>query len=233
MSSDNKTIKKSTKTKKSKVNKDNSVGLSDVVARREFYKESRSSLFKIVGGSLIALVGSVCVAFYSTQIKENNVYFAVSQDGSMIELSPLSDPNQNDKVVSAWLADALIDTFEFTYRNYKDKINKAANKWFTGEGGNELIRAMGKAKMIDTVVDNAFLVDLTLEHNPLLVKKTNSSSAIFGWMFQVPAKITYRNETQVYSLDVLFTVTVSRRSLLDDSKGLGIARIVLEENTKK
>jgi hypothetical protein len=45
---------------------------------------------------------------------------------------------------------------------------------------------------------------------------------------QVEGKFTYTNESNVYTNNVVFTVSITRRSMLEDIKGLGINKIFVE-----
>lgn len=202
-------------------------GLSTVVERREFYKDMYSKTWKMALTGVITLGLSVGTAVYSVNKEADNKYFAVDQNLNMIKLIALDQPNASNTVVGNWLTKALVDTFDFNYFNMKKQLNDASVKYFTAEGSAELIRALDESGNFNIILDNKLIVNLTVTHNPVIIKE----GVIEGyklWKLQVPATITYRNETSVSSNKVIFTVTVSRVSLLTDPVGLGIAKIIME-----
>jgi Macrophage killing protein with similarity to conjugation protein. len=220
-------ITQKTKNEQDQSKEKESTGLALIVERREFYRDMYSKMWKIAAVGVASMVVSIGMSVYVFNKKESSVYFATNEGGSLIKLIPLSEPNVRDSTVANWLTRALVDTFDFNYSNIKFRLNDAALKWFTSDGAAELIKAMNQNGNFDVVVDRRMIVSLETEHTPLVVKKGAPDGNLFMWKLQVPAKITYRTEAKEYSNNVIFTVTVSRRSLLEDPSGLGISRIIM------
>lgn len=203
-------------------------GLESVVHRNEFYKDMYSKMWKIALIGVVSLFFSVATSFYVYQMKQQNVYFATDENGSLIELVALSQPNQKDSTVANWLQKALVDTFDFNYSNIRKRLNEASMKWFNNEGKQGLITAIESSGNFDVVVKREMIVSLTVDHTPLMVKKGRPSwSPSYLWKLQVPATITYRTKSNQFSNKVLFDVIVARRSLLEDPAGLGIQQIIM------
>lgn len=203
-------------------------GLDIAVERREFYKDMYSKMWKIALAGVFSMVVSLILLVVSVNKEEKNSYFAVDQNYSLIKLVKLSEPNVNNSVVANWLTRALVDTFDFNYYNIKSHLNEASMTWFTKEGASELIKALSESGNFDVIVDRKLIVSLTVNQVPVVVKE-GVLDGIKLWKLQVPAVITYRNSSSVSSNNVIFTVTVSRVSLLSDPVGLGIAKIVMEK----
>lgn len=222
--SDNKKIKKKPEAK----NKLKSA-LTEINVRRDFYKDQASKMTKIAIVSIGCLAMSVGSVFFALNTESKNVYFGVNEDRSLIKLIPLSKPNQKDAVVANWLSSALVDTFDFSYFNMKKHLGQATMRWYTDNGRQELLDALKKSGNFDAVIKNNLIVGLSVDSVPLVAKKGNVSfTKSFLWKLEAPATLTYRTESQVYTNKILFTVTVERRSLLENAEGLGIARIVME-----
>lgn len=200
-----------------------------VGVRAEFYGDGLLQIKRFCIASLIVLAISLAVLVVAISRESKNVYFAVHPDGSVIRLVALNQPNQKDAAVSDWLSRALVDTFDFSYYNMKPHLTEATMKWFNDNGRQELLDGLEKTGNFEAVIKNKLIVGLTVDHTPLVAKKGVASfNNTFMWKLEVPATITYRTESNVFTNKVLFTVTVSRRSLLEDRNGLGIERIVME-----
>lgn len=203
-------------------------GLGLVVERKEFYKDMNSNMWKIAATGVFSLVASIALSFFVLAKKENNVYFATDENGSLINMIALSEPNHKDATISNWLTRALVDTFDFNYHNLEFRINESSMKWFTSEGTSELIKSMQENGNFDVIRDRKMIVNLETEQSPIVVKKGRPDwSNQYLWKLEVPAKITYRTEASVYSNNVDITAIVSRRSLLEDPSGLGISSIIM------
>lgn len=216
------------KNKKTKIIKRSGTGLVSIIERKEYYKDMHSAMWKIAAVGVISLILSVILSFIVLSKKENNVYFATNEAGSLIKMVALSEPNHKDSTVANWLTRALVDTFDFNYHNLKFRINESSMKWFTSEGTSELVKAMEQNGNFDVIVDRKMIVNLETDRVPLVIKKGRPDwSGHYLWKLEVPAKITYRTEASVYSNKVIITAIVSRRSLLEDPSGLGISSIIM------
>lgn len=203
-------------------------GLAAVGLRNDFYTEGYKKMIIISMLSMACLIGSVGLVFYAAQKTEKNVYFATDANGSLIKLVPLSAPNHSDAVISDWLTRALIETFDFHYGNLERKLNESALKWFTPNGATELITALDDSNNFESIRERSMFVQLALKHAPIVVKSGKPSwSRYYLWKLQVEGVMTYRTISEEFSNTVIFTVVVSRRSMLEDPTGLGVAKIIM------
>lgn len=224
---------KKTSSKKSSAKSKSSGVAVDINSRREFYKDQASKMTKIAAvgvGCMIVSVGSV---FYAITTESKNVYFALKKDKTLIDLIALSKPNHKDAAVANWLSNALVDTFDFSYFNMKKHLNTSTMRYYTDNGRKELLSALKKSGNFDAVISKKLIVGLSVDAVPLVAKKGNVSfTQNYLWKLEVPATLTFRTESQVFTNKVLFTITVARKSLLENSEGLGIARMVMEIQRK-
>lgn len=202
-------------------------GQEAIGARNEFYQDGAAFLKKTVVAGLICLAGSIGVAFYSAHKKENNVYFAGKEDGTLVKLIALDQPNMSQAAVTNWVAKALVDTFDFSFNNVERRLNDATMRWFTPSGGSELIKALKAGGNLDSVQAKELFVNLTLSSSPLLIDSASKNGEEYAWKYEVPAQITYRTRTKTYVDNVVFNLTVQRQSMISNADGLGIAKIIM------
>lgn len=203
-----------------------------VKLRMEFFKSGSRKLKWSIFVCLICLFISSVAAFIAISKEGERYFFAADESAQFIELIPLSEPNHKSSVISQWLSDALIDTFDFNYLNMKDVLNVKSQVWFTDSGRNSLITSISEAKSFDVIVKEKLIVQLVLIQSPILVREGIGSTGRYEWILQIPAQFTYTNESAVYTSSVIFTVSVIRRSMLEDVKGLGVNKLIVEFMSK-
>lgn len=209
-----------------------------ISARNDFYRDGASILKKFCYFSCAFMVASVASTFYSASQKENNVYFAAKENGEVIQLVHLSQPNMSDAAVTNWLSKALVDTFDFRFNNVGPRLSESTNRWFTREGGNELMKALESGGNLQSVIEKQLFVNLTLDSSPILIDRApmvvdygnGNVQEYFAWKYEVPGTITYLTRTKTYVDKVFFKITVQRQSMIETPEGLGIAKIIMLVN---
>ncbi|MEZ8292745.1 DotI/IcmL family type IV secretion protein [Vibrio splendidus] len=210
-------------------NKKNNPDLASEVEVRSLYLNSAiKRLTYLSGFSLLCLIASGLLSMKAINQESNNVYFATDDSFRMQKLIALNAPNTRDANVIAWTSQALINTFDFNFSNIHKQLANAAATYFTESGGNELIRELTENGNFNSVIKNKLIVNISLKHNPLIIKKyVDPKDGRFKWILEVEGKTTYRTQSQVYSTTMRYSVTVQRISLLEDPKGLGISRVIM------
>lgn len=203
-------------------------GLEVVQHKNAFYKDGSKKLYIAAIVAVIGLFLQAIVAFFAFTAKSERVYIATDNNGSLINLIPLSQPNQKNEVVAQWMQDALVDTFSFNFTNLKTRLNESTMKWFTVNGANQFLKEMQTSGHLEVVNEGRMIMSLTLENTPILVSYGPAAvTDIYTWILQADAILTFRTQSKEYSKKVRFTVNVERRSILENADGLGIAKIVM------
>jgi intracellular multiplication protein IcmL len=209
--------------------KGTSDGLVEVTPRNGYYKDGSKKLIIAAGISIVCLAAQVFVASLAYTAKSERVYIATQPDGRLIKLIALSQPNQKDEVVAQWMQTALVDTFGFNFTNMKTHLSSATMRWFTSYGADQFLSEMQKAGYLEVVTEGKMILNLTLEHTPVLVKRGRDPvTGIFGWTMQADGLITFRTQSREFTRKVRFTILVERRSILETAEGLGIAKMIMK-----
>jgi|GEM_PF-3231589 len=222
-------MKKPTKQSKNNTRKNEVVSdFEKINERNRFYEDGYKFTKIILISVVVLLVFSIAILAIALNKKTNNVYFAADKGGNIIQLVPLNKPNQSDSAVVQFLADALVDTFDFNYHNMKRRLSQSTLKFFTNKGAELLIKALEDNGTFEVVNRKKLFMTLALEHAPIIVKKgLPKNGRHWLWKLQVPAIINYVTESNKISHHVVFTVIVSRKSMIEDALGLGISNIIM------
>lgn len=204
-------------------------GQEAAAMRLAFYRDGsrylRWTLIAGVTSLAIGLSGTIFSLFH----EGGNRYFAADEQGRVIDLVALSQPNHKDSVIAQWASRALVDTFQFNFDNYRTALNEAVQEYFTSSGGTRLIQELEGNGTLETVAEQQLLVSLIVDEVPIVIDKGRvNGGRYFAWRLQAPATITYRNtRNRTFTNKVTITATVVRRSMLEDPEGLGISSIVI------
>ena len=220
-------VKQTQKTKKTKTK--SSGAAVPVIERREFYKDAKKSLVMLAVWSTINTMGSAFMVYHSHQANIENIFFSIKDDGTLIEMIPFSEPNLKDSIIVGWVQKALMDTFDFNFTNMKSSLSEASMKWFTTNGGSELINALQNEGHFDMVLNKKLILMYTPDTSPLIIRKElNRTTGKYNWLVQSKGTLKYTNEKgRQYSRKIKFDVLVERVSLRQDPSGVGIAKIIM------
>jgi hypothetical protein len=203
-------------------------GQKAIKARNDFYADGSSFMKKCAYATFGFMLVSIGSTFYSASQRENNVYFAAKPNKDIVQLVALDEPNMSNAAVTNWLSHALIDTFDFRYNNVSQRLSESANRWFTPEGGTELVRALESGGNLASVSEKELFVGLTLDSAPILIDQAkDSTGTYYAWKYEVPGQITYLTRSKTFVDKVTFKITVQRQSMISSPDGLGIAKIIM------
>lgn len=108
--------------------------VGSVVVRNEFYRDGYRSILRLVvieALIILALIGAIYFVVDVHQPKD--VYFATTEDGRLIPLTDLADPNLTDPALISWAAQAATEVMTFGFNDYRRRIQESARN-FTRTG---------------------------------------------------------------------------------------------------
>lgn len=83
-------------------------GLGTVVVRNEFYRDGYRSLLKLAILMALIIIALVIAIFGIVgSRKPENRYFATTEDGRLIPMVPLNQPNLSTPALMSWVAQSL------------------------------------------------------------------------------------------------------------------------------
>ena len=92
-------------------------GLGTVVIRNEFYRDGYRSLLKMTLIQSIVILGLVGAMYYTIKVNQpQNFYFATTEDGRLVPMVPLGEPNLSTPALMSWVAQATTEVMTFGKR---------------------------------------------------------------------------------------------------------------------
>lgn len=201
--------------------KENQSGLGRIVMRNEFYRDGYRNLLRlnlVMGGVILGLIA--CMFFVIKVHQPENRYFATTEDGRIIPMVALSQPNLSTPALMSWVAQSTTEVMTFGFNDYRRRLQEASRN-FTRTGWESFTSALQKSRIIEMVDANQQVVTAAPQGAPIL----QSESLVAGryqWIVQLPMVITYQSGARTKSDSLLVTVVVVRVPRLESPNGVGI-----------
>ena len=109
-------------------------GLGRVVVRNEFYRDGYRTLLRLTLILSIIIVGLIGAMYFVIQTHQpENRYFATTEDGRLVPMVALSEPNLSTPALMSWVAQAATEVMTFGFNDYRRRLQEASRN-FTRHG---------------------------------------------------------------------------------------------------
>lgn len=206
-----------------------SSGLGTVVIRNEFYRDGYRSLLKITLIQSIVILGLIGAMYYVIKVNQpENYYFATTEDGRLMPMIPLSQPNLSTPALMSWVAQAATEVMTFGFNDYRRRLQESSRN-FTKRGWESFTQALQRSRIVEMVEVNQQIITAAPRGAPIL----QSESLVAGryqWAVQIPLILTYRSGSKTSNTGLLVTVIVVRVPRLENASGIGIEQWIAVSN---
>ncbi|MCB1551217.1 MAG: type IVB secretion system apparatus protein IcmL/DotI [Alphaproteobacteria bacterium] len=197
------------------------------MGRSAYYRAGYRRILRIAVFESMVIVSLVALLFFIVDVhRPENRYFATTEDGDMIEMTPLYVPNLSVKALTSWSAQAATEVMTFGFNDYRRRLQEASRN-FTPTGWQSFIKALNESRIIETVEANQQLILSAPAGVPVLVSE-GLVKGRYEWQVQVPLVITYQAQSKVSSERLLITLTLVAVHDVESSSGVGIERWVAQ-----
>lgn len=195
--------------------------LGAVVLRNQFYQDGYRSMLKLAVLQSIVIIGLIGAMFFVIQTHQpENRYFATTEDGRLVPMVALSEPNLSTPALMSWVAQATTEVMTFGFNDYKRRLQEASRN-FTSRGWESFTQALQRSRIIEMVETNQQVLTAAPAGAPVL----QSEGLVLGryqWVVQVPMILTYQAGAKTRSDNLLVTLVVVRVPRLESPSGVGI-----------
>lgn len=196
-----------------------------VVTRNEFYRDGYRSILRIAVIEAMVILGLVLAMFFIIEVHQpENRYFATTEDGRLVPMVPLSEPNLSVPALMSWSAQAATEVMTFGFNDYKRRLQEASRN-FTRVGWVSFTSALEKSRIIEMVETNQQVVSAAPASSPILVSE-GLVAGRYQWRVQVPLVVTYQAGASVRSDKLMINLLIVRVPKLESQNGVGIEQWV-------
>ena len=200
---------------------DSTNGLGKVVVRNEFYRDGYRSLLKIAVIQMFVILGLIGALYLIIQTnKPQNRYFATTEDGRLIPMVPLNQPNLSDPAILSWVAQASTEVMTFGFNDYRRRLQESSRN-FTRTGWDSFTEALQKSRLIEKVEARQQVASAIPAGAPVIASQQVVAGR-YEWIIELPLQVTYTtgNTKDIQRLRVRLKVV--RVPRLESPSGIGI-----------
>lgn len=204
-------------------------GVGTVVIRNEFYRDGYRSLLRIAVLQGLIIIGLIVVMWYVVHIHQpENRYFATTEDGRLVPMTALSEPNLSTPALLSWTAQAATEVMTFGFNDYQRRLQESSRN-FTRRGWDSFTKALDASRIIEMVKANQQVATAAPSGAPILQSEGEAGGRYF-WTVQLPMILTYQAGSRIRSDRLLVTLVVVRVPRLESPSGVGIEQWVAVPN---
>ncbi len=199
--------------------------LGKVVLRNEFYRDGYRSLLRLAVIEGLIIVGLIAAMFFVIQTHQpENRYFATTEDGRLVPMIPLSEPNLSTPALMSWVAQASTEVMTFGFNDYKRRLQESSRN-FTRRGWESFTQALQRSRIIETVENNQQVLTAAPQGAPVL-ESEGLVQGRYQWIIQIPMILTYQSGSKLRNDQLLVTLVIVRVPRLESPNGVGIEQWV-------
>src|SRR5688572_17551193 len=143
-------------------------GLGVVVVRNEFYRDGYRSLLRIALIEGVVILGLIGAMFFVISVHQpENRYFATTEDGRLVPMVALNEPNLSSPALMSWVAQASTEVMTFGFNDYRRRLQEASRN-FTRRGWESFTQALQKSRIIEMVEANQQVITAAPQGAPIL-----------------------------------------------------------------
>lgn len=202
-----------------------------VQLRNKFYYDSYKSLWLALLLMVIVNLLLVGVIYYQVTHKPLPQYFAISSDGKIVKLQPLSEPVVSSAILLQWAGQASVSTYSYNFVNYREALQQVQNK-FTADGWRNFENALRSSRMLETVVSKKLVVSAVATGAPVILDQ-GVIGGYYAWKVNIPILVTYESATESTPVPLDVTMVISRVSTINHPDGIAISSFVAAEGRIK
>lgn len=198
-------------------------GLGHVFLRNEYYRDGYRLALRIAVVQTFVILGLIGVMFYVVNVHQpENRYFATTEDGRLIPMTALQEPNLSTPALMSWAAQAATETMTFGFNDYRRRLQESS-RHFTRRGWESFTSALQRSRIIESVEQNSQVVTATPRGAPVL-QSQRPVAGRYQWVVQIPMILAYQSGTKSRSDNLLVTLVIERVPRLESPNGVGIAQ---------
>ncbi len=198
-------------------------GLGRVVVRNEFYRDGYRLALRVAVIQSIVIFGLIGAMFFIIHVHQpENRYFATTEDGRLIPMVPLTQPNLSTPALLSWVAQSASETMSFSFSNYRRNLQQSS-RHFTRAGWESFSSALQQSRIIESIVENTQELTAVPRGAPVLTSE-GVVGGQYQWVVQIPMVLTYVSGSKSRSDNWLITLVIVRVPRLESPNGVGIAQ---------
>jgi len=198
-------------------------GLGRVVLRNEYYRDGYRLALRVSVVQSFIIIGLIAAMFFVIKVHQpENRYFATTEDGRLIPMVSLTQPNLSNPALMSWVAQAATETMTFGFADYRRRLQESSRN-FTRKGWESFTSALQAGRIIESIEANAQVITAAPRGAPVL-QQEGEVNGQYQWVVQIPMVLSYQAGSKTRTDNWIVTLVVVRVPRLESPNGVGIAQ---------
>lgn len=203
----------------------NQDALETIYLRNAFYRDNYRRLMVILVISFMTLMMLVGGLLYTIIYPPAPRYFAVSPDGKLTPLIPMTEPNLSNAALLQWATQAVVSAFSYNYVNYREALQGLRDN-FTEKGWANFSAALNDSNNLSAVINKKLIVSAVPTGVPVIIEQ-GLKNGIYTWRVQIPLLVTYQSASELIPQSFKIDLLIVRLSTLQSVRGIGIQQLIM------
>lgn len=202
-------------------------GLGAVVVRNDFYRDGYRTLLRLTLIQVVIIVLLVFAMFYVVKIHQpEDRYFATTEDGRLIPMVALNQPNLSTAALTSWVAQSSTEVMTFGFNDYQRRLQESS-RHFTRRGWQSFTTALETSRMIETISANQQVITAAPRGAPIVISE-GLFRGRYEWTVQFPMILTFQSGAREQRKNIMITAKIVRVSRLESPNGVGIEQWIAQ-----
>ncbi len=200
--------------------------IATVLNRNAFYRDGYRLLLRIslIQTGVIALLVAGIIGLVIT-IHPQQIYFATTSDGRIINIVPLNEPYRSQADVVTWAAAAAQNIMRFDYADFHARLQQSESL-FTPTGWNSFNKALKESSILDAVQARKLVVTLAIGAAPEIISE-GARNGVYTWDLRFPVTIKFDGAEAPQPISATLLMRIVRVSTLQNPDGISIEQWVV------
>jgi len=199
--------------------------LGKVVVRNEYYRDGYRLALRVAVVQSVVILGLIGVMFFVVKVHQpENRYFATTEDGRLIPMISLIQPNLSTPALLSWVAQATTETMTFGFNDYRRRLQESS-RHFTRRGWDSFTTALQRGRIIESIEGQDQVISAAPRGAPVV-----QSEGVYGgryqWVVQIPMILTYTSGAKSRADNWVVSIVIVRVPRLESPNGVGISQWV-------
>lgn len=144
--------------------------LEVVKLRRDFYRDGYRLVVTALLATLLIVIILAAAVVYLVSHRPAPQYFATTQDGRLIKMIALDQPNLTDKALLLWVTNAVTSLYTYDFVNYRATFQSNA-QYFTADGWRSFLDKLNASQNLQAVKDKKLVVRAVPAGAPVILSQ--------------------------------------------------------------
>jgi len=215
------------KTVQTKAEADDISGIGKVQLRNEYYRDGYRMALRIAVVQSFIIIGMIAAMFYVVHVHQpENRYFATTEDGRLIPMVSLTQPNLSNPALMSWVAQASTEVMTFGFSDYRRRLQQASRN-FTQRGWESFTTALERSRIIESIEANSQVISAAPSGAPVLTYE-GVVNGQYQWNVELPMVLSVESGSKKRTENWIVQIVIVRVPRLESPNGVGIAQWIAQ-----